>query len=73
MKLSVSQLRQDIHRVLDRILETGTPVEIERKGRLLRIVPVEAQEKLANLRTRSYLKVDPEEIVHVDWSVAWRS
>lgn len=72
MKLNASSLRQDIYRVLDRILETGVPVEIERKGRLLRIVPVEPAGKLANLRARSYLKVDPEEIVHVDWSDEWR-
>jgi hypothetical protein len=34
----------DIYRILDRVLETGIPAEIERGGKLLRIVPVERDE-----------------------------
>lgn len=35
---------EDIYRILDQVLETGVPVEIERRGKLLKIVPVEADE-----------------------------
>jgi hypothetical protein len=35
---------EDIYRILDQVLETGVPVEIERHGKLLKIVPVEAEE-----------------------------
>jgi len=56
------------------VLETGVPVEIERNGKLLKIVPVEAPDKLANLKPRpGYLAVDPDEIVHMDWSKEWRN
>ncbi|MHC4470775.1 MAG: type II toxin-antitoxin system Phd/YefM family antitoxin [Planctomycetota bacterium] len=72
MKLTASSLRQDIYRVLDQILETGVPVDIERKGRLLRIAPVDPPKKLTKLKKRRYLKGDPEEIVHLDWSSEWR-
>ena len=34
----------DIYRILDRVLETGIPAEIERGGKLLKIVPVERDE-----------------------------
>lgn len=34
----------DIYRILDRVLETGIPAEIERGGKLLKIVPVEREE-----------------------------
>lgn len=41
MPLTASKLRENIYRVLDQVLETGEPVEIERNGRRLRIVAVE--------------------------------
>jgi hypothetical protein len=72
VRVSATQLRQDIYRILDRILETGNPVEIERKGRRLRISPVESGHRLSRLEARPYLKVDPEEIVEIDWSGEWR-
>ena len=77
MSMTASKLRQDIYRALDEVLETGVPLEIERKGRLLRIVPVAAaekpQKKLENLqRHDDYLLCDPEELVHLDWSKEWR-
>ena len=75
MRLSASSLRQDIYRVLDEVLETGVPVEIERKGRLLRIVPADepgGAGRIRELPARPYLRSDPEEIVHVDWSDEWR-
>ena len=72
MKLTASSLRQNIYRILDEVLETGVAVEIERRGRLLRIVSVEVPGKLRELPSRPYIKGDPEEIVHIDWSGEWR-
>lgn len=73
MKLTASKLRENIYRILDRILDTGVPVEIERRGKRLKIVPIRAPEKLDNLKRRpGFLKCDPEEIVHTDWSGEWR-
>jgi antitoxin (DNA-binding transcriptional repressor) of toxin-antitoxin stability system len=72
MPLKASQLRENIYRILDEILETGVPVEIERRGKILRIVPAERRSKLENLKPREYLLSDPEELVHLDWSGEWR-
>lgn len=70
--LTPSRLRENLYRILDRILESGQPVEITRKGRRLKIVPVE-QKKLSLLKPHpSYLNTDPDELVHVDWSGEWR-
>lgn len=69
MRLTASKLRADIFRILDQVLETGVPVEIERKGRVLKIVSESPRSKLSNLVERpSVLKCDPEDIVHLDWS-----
>jgi len=73
MALSASKLRQDIYRILDEILASGVPVEIERKGRRLRIVPADRPSRLERLPRRdAYLKGDPDEIVEIDWSSEWR-
>jgi hypothetical protein len=72
MPIKPSQLREDIYRILDQVLETGIPVEIERGGKLLKIIPVEPRSKLENLKPRKYLLTDPEELVHLDWSGEWR-
>ena len=37
-RLTASKLRANVYRVLDQVLETGVPVEIERHGRRLRII-----------------------------------
>lgn len=68
MTLNVTDLRKNLYEILDRVIETGVPVEIERRGKKLKIVAAEPRDKLANLKPRPYLLVDPEEIVHLDWS-----
>jgi hypothetical protein len=72
-KLTASQLRADVYRVLDRVLESGIPAEIERKGRVLRIVPDAMPSRLARLIERpTFITGDPDDLVHLDWSEEWR-
>jgi hypothetical protein len=71
MKLTASKLRENIYRVLDGVAETGVPVRVERKGKVLRIALEEAPSKLARLQTRKYLRTKPDAIVHLDWSHEW--
>ena len=75
--LTASKLRENVYRVLDQVLETGVPVEIERHGRRLRIVPATAGRasapgRLTRLKRRPYLRCAPEALVHIDWSREWR-
>ena len=72
MRITASALRQDIYRILDRVLETGEIVEIERKGKVLRILPPEPLRRLDRLPRREYTVGDPEDFVHLDWSDEWK-
>ena len=48
-------------------------MEVVRHGKRLKIVPIEEKGKLDNLVKRpDYLRCDPDEIVHMDWSKEWR-
>lgn len=72
MGITASKLREDIYNVLDGVLETGIPVEIERRGKVLKIVSDNKPSKLRNLKKHAVLKGDPEDIVHMDWSDQWK-
>ncbi len=77
MLLTASKLRADIYRVLDHVLATGEPVEIERNGRRLRIVadePPGHPGRLGRLVARPDVVVgESEEFVHLDWSDEWKA
>ena len=65
-------MRQDIYRLLDETLATGRPIEIKRKGRLLRVVrEPNTDSKLARLVRHPCIKGDAEALVHVNWTKEW--
>lgn len=73
-RYSVSALRANLYRLLDRVLETGVPLEVERNGMHLRIAPLAGGGRLDRLRPHpDFLVGDPESIVHLDWSGEWRT
>lgn len=71
MPISASALRGNIYKLLDQVLESGQPLEIERKGKLLKIIPDEKPSKMAKLVKHPCLNGDLESIVHMDWSREW--
>ena len=72
MRVTASKLRADIFNILDHVLETGEPVEIERRGQLLRIVPEQPRSKFDRLVRRDAIVGDPDDLVSIDWSGEWR-
>ena len=75
MKITASKLRENVYKLLDEVLETGTPVEIERRGRRLKIVPADEapRRKLDRLEPHpTAIAGDPDDLVHLDWSEEWK-
>ena len=70
-KITATRLRQEIYAVLDEILETGETVEIERKGRILRIVSDAPLTRLSKLKKRNITK-DGDLLLGLDWSGEWK-
>lgn len=74
--LSPTELRKNLYRVLDRVLETGVPQEIARGDRRLLIVPTEVDggrvRNLDDLPRREGLLCSVEELIecsdHWEWN-----
>jgi hypothetical protein len=65
--LSLTALRKRLYQVVDQVLATGIPAEIERKGQKLLIVPVNRPiSRLANLKKRSGIVGDPNDLVDIE-------
>jgi hypothetical protein len=63
-----TELRGNLYNLLDEILSTGIPLEIERGGKRLRIIPVETVDKLQGLVHRpDVIQGDPEDLVNLSW------
>jgi Phd_YefM. len=73
MVVKPSQLRANLYRILDRVLRTGEPIEIDRAGQKLLLVPKKKKARLNNLTRREVIAGDPEDLVHLDWSKEWKS
>jgi hypothetical protein len=71
MAVTASKLRENVYRILDEVIETGLPVEVIRKGVVLRIVVEKPISKLARLKKRSVFVGDPDNIIGMDWSSEW--
>ncbi|MBI3664683.1 MAG: type II toxin-antitoxin system Phd/YefM family antitoxin [Acidobacteria bacterium] len=71
MRIPATKLRENLYTILDRALRTGVPIEVIRKGRVLKIVPEEKPSKLSRLKKRDCLVGRPEKIVHMDWLKEW--
>jgi hypothetical protein len=59
MPLTVTKLREDLYGTLDKVIDTGTPVEIGAKSKLDKLVE------------RNVMTGDPEDLVGLDWSGYW--
>jgi hypothetical protein len=73
MRLTASKLRQEIYKILDEIIRSGKPAEIERNGNLLRIVPVTVSyTKLSKLKKRKLSNENSDNFEHIDWTREWK-
>lgn len=62
-KLTLTALRQNLFRVVDRVLETGIPVAVQRHGKTVLLAPQTTVPKLSKLKRRKLINGDPESLV----------
>lgn len=66
--ITPTELRRNIYNLLDEVLSSGVPIEINKGGKLLRIIPVAKANKLQNLVSRpDVINGDPDDLVNISW------
>lgn len=73
MAMTATELRRDVYNILDEVIETGVPAEIERKGKHLKIIVIEKPSKFDRIKPIKDLIIgDPEDLNNLDWSDEWK-
>ncbi len=70
-KLTLTALRHQLFHVADQVLTTGTPVAIERHGKILLLVAQAKRSRLAGLKRRKLIHGRPESLASVK-AAQWR-
>ena len=73
MAISPSALRANLYKLIDQVIATGEPLEIARRGVIVRLVPPKAKGSwLDELPRRDGVVTgDPDDLPDVDWSDQW--
>jgi prevent-host-death family protein len=67
-KVTLMELSNNIEHLLDEVLKTGIPIEINKNGKLLKIIPVEKKDKLESLTVKpGVIQGNPDDLVNVTW------
>jgi len=72
-RITASRLRADVYNILDEVVASGQPVEINRKGVTLRIVaaaPVSKLDRLKKARRKTWVG-DRNDIFRINWLQYW--
>lgn len=73
MALTATELRKDIYNVLDKVIETGVPADIERHGKHLKIIVIEKPSKFDQYEGIKDLIIgNSDELENLDWSNEWK-
>ena len=66
--VTVTELRRNICDLLEEVLSTSIPLEINKEGRRLRIAPVEPVDKFADMEYRpGVINGNTADLVHIEW------
>jgi hypothetical protein len=70
--LTATELRRDIYRILDQVLESGLSQEVVRRGQKLLIVPAEPKRRrLEDLPRRKITTCTFDELLATSWEHTW--
>ncbi|MGI0480251.1 type II toxin-antitoxin system prevent-host-death family antitoxin [Geminocystis sp. CENA526] len=66
--ITPTELKNNINSLLEEVLTTGIPIEINKEGKLLLISPIHKTDKLQKLVYRSQvIQGNPDDLVNIQW------
>lgn len=66
--ISLTALRSQLFKLIDEAISTGIPIEIERKGHRLKIVPEGKKKKLENIKPHDCIVGNPDDLLVSEFS-----
>lgn len=73
--INATQFRKDVYNILDDVISTGHPVEIIRKGQVLKIICEKQTPRLEKLKGKKRKKAfvgNSDDIINIDWQKEWQ-
>ena len=73
--MKTTELRKNIFSILDKVLDEGKPVEIERRNRTLMIIadnPPSRIERLKRKKRKKSFIGNSDDIMTIDWAAEWK-
>lgn len=75
MKVTATELRANLYKILDRVQKTGEEVEVTRASGSLVIKPKVAERRARKRKPKGnpdLIVGDPDALIHFDWSEHWQ-
>jgi hypothetical protein len=69
--MNTSEFRKNVYNLIDRVIEKGEPLLIDRKGHVVKVLCEPPKKKLDSLSPHSCIVGDSESLVEIDWSKEW--
>jgi prevent-host-death family protein len=63
MEITATELRNNLYKILDRVLENGEEITIRRKGKKIRMIDASPKRRSDRLVPHDTIVGDPEELV----------
>lgn len=70
--ITPSTLRGNIYKLLDQVLESGEPLEVNRNGEMLMVVPERRKSRLDRIVPKKITTATDEELIHPNWEEEWK-
>jgi hypothetical protein len=68
MHITITQLRSNLYKMIDQVIQTGKPIELQRKGVTVKIILEKPKNDLSKLEKYPDVMVGkPESFVHINW------
>jgi len=72
MAITPTKLRQNLFALLDEVLETGKPLDINRNGQILHIITDKKLSKLDKIVAKKVSVASDEELINTNWDKEWK-
>ncbi len=72
MTVTPSKFRSNLYRLLDSVLLSNEPLEINRNGKKLLVVPEHKKSRISSIIPKKISCASDKELINTDWGDEWK-